>query len=94
MTAFLMLYLITISIELVLSLVMALFLFLIVAPAGAARQSPAEPLAGQERRSPARTVDGALADAFAAVAQGRDDLHAITHARAMLARYARDRAAS
>jgi hypothetical protein len=88
MTAFFLLYAISITIELVLSLVMAVFLFLIVAPTGATTDQRVEPAPVQ--RPLARTVEGALGDAFATVSEGRDDLATITNARALLARYARE----
>jgi hypothetical protein len=87
-TAFFVLYALTITIELVLSLVMAVFLFLILAPTGkiADQPQPASP----SRRYLARSVEGALGDAFAAVSEGRDDLATITNARSLLARHARE----
>ncbi len=86
MNAFFLLYALTISVELVLSLVMLIFLYLIVAPAG----SPArDETAAAPAAPPAETVERALADAFATVSQGRDDLVAIATARAMLVRFAR-----
>jgi hypothetical protein len=89
--AFFLLYALTISLELILSVVMALFLYLIVAPAGS-RPAPAdEPPAA---RPLARSVEGALGDAFASVSEGRDDLVTITHARALLVRYHAERLAA
>jgi hypothetical protein len=87
MNAFFLLYALTITLELVLSLVMAIFLYLILAPAGSrgARTAPEPPRV----RPLARTVEGALGDAFAAVSEGRDDLATIANARALLERYAR-----
>ena len=90
MSAFFLLYALTISIELILSLVMAIFLFLIMAPVGG-RQRAHSPEAPPARRALARTVEGALGDAFASVSEGRDDLATITNARALLARYAAER---
>lgn len=86
MSSFFMLYALTISVELVLSLVMLIFLYLIVAPVGSPVRDEAAPMAAVP---PAETVEQALADAFATVSQGRDDLVAITTARAMLVRFAR-----
>jgi hypothetical protein len=94
MDAFFLLYALTISLELILSIVMAAFLYLIVAPSGAARGQAAPT---EERHSPrplARTVDGALGDAFASVSEGRDELAVITNARALLVRYREERCAS
>ena len=91
MSAFFLLYALTIAIELVLSLVMALFLFLIMAPVGG-RQPHHEPQAPS--RELARTVEGALGDAFACLAEGRDDLATLTNARALLVRHAADVASS
>ena len=68
--------------------VMAIFLFLIVAPRGRAAHPPAEPLS--THRPLARTVEGALGDAFAAVSEGRDEPATITNALSLLARYARE----
>ena len=91
MGTFFLLYALTISLELILSLVMAVFLYLIVAPRGEGTiTGTKEPAA---RRPLARTVDGALGEAFAAVSEGRDDLATITNARSLLVRYARERAA-
>ena len=89
MSAFFILYAITITLELILSLVMALFLFLILAPTGSRSEPQPEP--PLQKRPLARTIDGALGDAFAAVSEGRDDLATITHARALLVQYARER---
>ena len=87
MSAFFLLYALTITLELILSLVMAIFLFLIVAPRGRASQ----PLEDAPAPRPlARTVEGALGDAFAAVSEGRDDPATITNALSLLARYARE----
>ncbi len=86
MSAFFMLYALTISVELVLSLVMLIFLYLIVAPVGSPARDEASTLPAAP---PAATVEQALADAFATVSQGRDDLVAIATARAMLVRFAR-----
>lgn len=86
MSAFYMLYALTISVEFVLTLVMLLFLYLIVVPVGGRVREEAEP---RPTTPPAATVEQALADAFASVSQGRDDLVAITTARAMLVRFAR-----
>lgn len=84
MSAFFVLYALAISVELILSFVMALFLFLIMAPVGGRRpQADAPP----RTRPLARTVDGALGDAFASVAEGRDDLATISNARALLVRH-------
>lgn len=88
MSAFFLLYALTITVELVLSIVMLVFLYLIVAPVGSVTS---------EERPPARslvpptTVEQALADAFATVSQGRDDLVAIATARAMLVHFAQAR---
>lgn len=87
MNAFFLLYALTITLELVLSLVMAIFLFLIVVPRGGQWAAAPEPAAALPRQL-ARGVEGALADAFAVVSEGRDDLATITHARHLLARYA------
>jgi hypothetical protein len=89
MSAFFVLYALTISIELILSLVMAIFLFLILAPPGGrqAEQPPAPP----RQRPLARSVDGALGDAFATVSEGRDDLATLTNARTLLQQYQRER---
>lgn len=89
MSAFFVLYALTISIELVLSLVMAIFLFLILAPSGR-RHEPqqAEP---PRQRPLARTVGGALGDAFATISEGRDDLSTLTNARTLLRQYQRER---
>ncbi len=89
MSAFFVLYALTISLELILSLVMAIFLYMILAPTGN-RQStqPEEPT---RTRSLARTVEGALGDAFVTVSEGRDDLATLTNARSLLQQYARDR---
>jgi hypothetical protein len=89
MSAFFVLYALTISIELVLSLVMAIFLFLILAPAGS--RQPEQPLATTRARPLARTVEGALGDAFATVSEGRDDLATLTNARTLLQQYQRER---
>ncbi len=90
MGTFFLLYALTISIELLLSLVMAIFLYLIVAPRGDSSVRPVteSPVA---RRPLARTVEGALGEAFASVSEGREDLATITNARSLLARYARER---
>jgi hypothetical protein len=87
-SAFFVLYALTISIELILSLVMAVFLFLIVVPVGGRPQIPPEPAAS---RPLARTVEGALGEAFASVSEGRDDVAALTNARALLVRYRAER---
>lgn len=89
MSAFFLLYALTITLELILSLVMAVFLFLIVAPRGGVQlvENDAPPAA----RPMARTVEGALGDAFAAVSEGRDDPATITNALSLLARYAQER---
>lgn len=89
MSAFFVLYALTISIELILSLVIAIFLFLILAPTGS-RHEPqlTEPPAS---RPLARTVEGALGDAFATVSEGRDDLATLTNARTLLQLYQRER---
>jgi hypothetical protein len=89
METFFLLYALTISIELILSLVMAIFLYLIVAPRGEVANADAQ--APAARRPLARTVEGALGEAFATVSEGRDDLATITNARSMLVRYARER---
>lgn len=91
MGTFFLLYALTISLELILSLVMAIFLYLIVAPRGEGTITGTHVPAA--RRPLARTVDGALGEAFAAVSEGHDDLATITNARSLLARYARERAA-
>lgn len=89
MSAFFVLYALTISIELILSLVMAVFLYLILAPTGSRHTT--QP-AGQSRpRLPARTAASALGDAFATVAEGRDDLTTLTNARTLLQQYQRER---
>lgn len=88
METFFVLYALTISIELLLSLVMAIFLHLIVAPRGGG--IAIEPPAPAARRPLARTVEGALGEAFASVSEGRDDLATITNARSQLVRYARE----
>jgi hypothetical protein len=85
--AFFLLYALAISVELLLTLVMAIFIFLIVAPKGGnLHVADEEPAA----RPLARTVPGALGDAFATVSEGRNDLATITNARSLLARYARE----
>jgi hypothetical protein len=89
MSAFFVLYALTISIELILSLVMAIFLYLILAPTGS-RQEPQ--LEESPRPQPlARTAEGALGDAFATVAEGRNDLTTLTNARSLLQQYQRER---
>jgi hypothetical protein len=89
MGAFFVLYALTISIELILSLVMAIFLFLILAPTGSHQtEQPPEP---RRERPLARTVEGALGDAFATVSEGRDDLATLTNARMLLQQYQRER---
>lgn len=89
MGAFFVLYALTISIELILSIVIAIFLYLILAPAGGRLQTrPDEP---PKTRPLARTVEGALGDAFAAVSEGRDDLATLANARSLLQRHARQR---
>lgn len=90
MGTFFLLYALTISIELLLSLVMAIFLYLIVAPPGGniAHPVPNPPVV---RRPLARTVEGALGEAFTSVSERRDDVATITNARSLLARYARER---
>lgn len=87
MSAFFLLYALSISVELILTLVMLIFLYLIVAPVGGAQAEPDVP--AQTATAPATTVEQALAQAFATVSQQRDDLLAITTARAMLVRFAR-----
>jgi hypothetical protein len=83
MNAFFLLYALTISIELILTLVMSIFLYLIVVPRGGRLEpEPTEPVA----RPLARTVPGALGDAFATVSEGRNDLTTITNARSLLVR--------
>jgi hypothetical protein len=89
MSAFFVLYALTISIELILSLVMAIFLFLILAPTGN-RQEPQQP-EPPSRRPLARSVEGALGDAFATVSEGRDDIATLTNARTLLQQYQRAR---
>lgn len=89
MSAFFVLYALTISIELILSLVIAIFLFLILAPTGS-RQEP-QPTEPAHPRPLARTVEGALGDAFATVCEGRDDLTTLTNARMLLQQYQRER---
>jgi hypothetical protein len=84
MNTFFLLYALTITLELILSLVMAVFLFLIVAPRGRTDQPLGPPPAP---RPLARTVEGALGDAFAAVSEGRDDPATITNALSLLARW-------
>jgi hypothetical protein len=86
MGAFFVLYALTISLELILSLVMAIFLYLILAPTGSRRHVEEEPPAP---RPLARTVEGALGDAFITVAEGRADLATLTNARALLQQYER-----
>lgn len=85
MNAFFLLYALAISVEFVLSLVMLMFLYLIVAPVGRQAHDDAYVTTASP---PAATVEQALADAFATVSQGRDDLVAIATARAMLIRFA------
>ncbi len=89
MSAFFVLYALTISIELILSLVMAIFLYLILAPTGnkqeRQKEEPPQPM------PLARSVEGALGDAFATVAEGRDDLATLTNARSLLQQYQRER---
>lgn len=88
MSAFFVLYALTISIELILSLVMAIFLYLILAPTGSrTERQPETP----QPRPLARTVEGALGDAFATVCEGRDDLATLTNARTLLQQYQRER---
>jgi hypothetical protein len=87
MNAFFLLYALAISIELLLTLVMAIFIFLIVAPKGGSLHVPHEEPAA---RPLARTLPGALGDAFATVSEGRNDLATISNARSLLARYARE----
>jgi hypothetical protein len=89
MASFFLLYALTISIELILSLVMAIFLYLILAPTG--NRQERQPEAPARPRPLARTVDGALGDAFATVAEGRDDLATLTNARTLLQQYQRER---
>ena len=90
MNAFLLLYAMAISIELILSMLMALFLFLIASPlTSGLDRTPSSPPPGV--RPLACTVDVALADAFAAISEGRDDLAAITNARSKLVQYSRER---
>jgi hypothetical protein len=89
MEALFVLYALTISIELVLSLVMAIFLFLILAPTGSRNER--QPETPQHPRPLARTVEGALGDAFATVSEGRDDLATLTNARTLLQQYQRER---
>ena len=89
MSAFFVLYALTISIELILSLVMAIFLYLILAPTGSKQER--QPETPQQPQPLARTVDGALGDAFATIAEGRDDLVTLTNARALLQQYQRER---
>lgn len=89
MSAFFVLYALTISLELILSLVMAIFLYLILAPTGGSNE--VRPVESQRKRPIARTVEGALGDAFATVSEGRDDLTTLTNARALLQQYARER---
>jgi len=86
MSSFFLLYALSISVEFVLTLMMMMFLFLIAVPVGRSRHEETIRLAPTP---PATTVEQALADAFATVSQGRDDLVAITTARAMLVRFAR-----
>jgi len=88
MNAFFVLYAITISIELLLSLITAVFLYLILAPGG--RTDDQQRDTPIPRRELARTVQGALGDAFASVSRGDDDLHTIVNARSLLVRYVRD----
>jgi|GEM_PF-2746994 len=92
MSAFFVLYALTISIELILSLVMAIFLYLILAPTGSRREPQPAPEA--RVRPLARSVEGALGDAFSTVAEGRDDLATITNARSLLQQYQRERQAA
>lgn len=88
MSAFFLLYALTISLELILSLVMAVFLYMILAPTGSAvTTQPNEPA---RTRPLARTVEGALGDAFVTVSEGRDDLATLTNARTLLRQYARE----
>ena len=89
MSAFFVLYALTISIELILSLVMAIFLFLILAPTGSRHET--QTIEPPRPRPLARSVEGALGDAFSTVAEGRDDLATLTNARALLQQYQRDR---
>jgi hypothetical protein len=92
MGSFFLLYALTISIELILSLVMAIFLYLILAPTGSRQER--QPDAPISQRPLARSVDGALGDAFATVAEGRDDLATLTNARMLLQQYQRERGAA
>jgi hypothetical protein len=85
--AFFLLYALTISLELVLSLIMALFIFLIVAPRGT---SAAVPESTPARRQLAGAAHGALADAFATISNGRDDVATIVHAQRLLERALED----
>ncbi len=89
MASFFLLYALTISIELILSLVMAIFLYLILAPTGSRTEH--QPETPPQPRPLARTVEGALGDAFATVSEGRDDLATLTNARMLLQQYQRDR---
>lgn len=89
MSAFFVLYALTISIELILSLVMAIFLYLILAPRGS--QQETQSTQPPRPRPMARSVEGALGDAFATVSEGRDDLATLTNARSLLQQYQRER---
>ena len=88
MSAFFVLYALTISIELILSLVMAIFLHLILAPVGSRPEH--RPPERSRNRPLARTVEGALGDAFATISEGRDDLATLTNARALLQQHQRE----
>ena len=92
MSAFFVLYALTISIELILSLVMAIFLYLILAPTGSRPETSHHE--APRSRPLARTVEGALGDAFATVSEGRDDLATLTNARTLLQQYQRERHAA
>ncbi|HYI16411.1 MAG TPA: hypothetical protein VEX37_13530 [Thermomicrobiales bacterium] len=89
MGSFFVLYALTISIELMLSLVMAIFLYLILAPTGS--RTERQPETPQHPRLLARTVEGALGDAFATVSEGHNDLATLTNARMLLQQYQRER---
>ena len=89
MSAFFVLYALTISIELILSLVMTIFLYLILAPTG--NRTERHPEQPQHPRPLARTVEGALGDAFATVSEGRDDHATLTNARTLLQQDQRER---